>query len=124
MTGLLWRLRASFGARCGWCGAGHRRDDRLTTSLVFQPGQLYHLDCARFVVAHLLCWCSSPTLSPGDPRFCGACGKRLGGEPTQAEREAFALLAARPWGDRNVWTYARFQKALYREGEAEWLRSR
>lgn len=118
--------------RCSWCGARHRSDDVVTTRLVSAPGHLYHGDCAAFAVAHMSCLCRSPLIHLGrGSGLCAICRKRRDvpqdvGLEGRSEQwlDAYRLLAARPWGDRNVWTYARFQKALHGEAEAEWLRSR
>lgn len=124
VTGLLYRLRASFGARCGWCDGRHRRDDPVTTRLVSAPGHLYHHDCAQYVLAHRSCLCSSPLLPGGEHvGRCAVCGlHRLGW--SEEYLRAYRLLASRPWGDRNVWIASRFQRALHEREEAEWLRSR
>ena len=101
--------------RCGWCDGRYYRDDPVNVGLVDSTRDLYHVDCAEYATAHTTCLCRSPMVAGADAGVCGVCRKYRQAPRSAQWRDAYRLLAARPWGDRNLWTYRMFQRALYKE---------
>lgn len=120
-VGPLQKLRRWALTRCAWCRGRHSKLDPVSISRQWDGPRgkwwqgetgLYHLHCEAFAHGHDVCLCESPIFDGEGYGHCAVCGKYRAWGRTEAWIAAHRILAARPVGDRDLWTYARYLEAI------------